>query len=95
MRTRVVELGSLPVLAPNFSSARGIAISRGITAAIPTDAPYILDVQLGSPDCIPEVLKILGEIRPDLNIPSSKVLDQGHMTMKKPAAKTRSKVPSD
>ena len=46
MRTRVVEFGPLPVLAPNFSSARGFAISSDVTLSIPTKEPYKLDAKL-------------------------------------------------
>ena len=66
MKTKAMELGSLPVLAPNFSSARGIAISSSFIAAIPSGEPYILDAQQRSPNYFPTVLEILWEIRPDL-----------------------------
>ena len=92
MKTKAMELGSLPVLAPSFSSARGIAISSSFIAAIPSGEPYILDTQQRSPDYFPTVLEILGEIRPDLNIPNSKDLNQGQVPLKKPPSKSRSKV---
>ena len=92
MRTRVVEFGPLPVLAPNFSSARGIAISSGVTASIPTKEPYKLDAQLRAPEYIPELLRILKKISPDLNIPSAKDLNQGQVLMKKPVVRAMSKI---
>ena len=91
MQTRALELGSLPVLAPNFSSSKGIAISSVFTAQIPTAAPYILDSQQRSPQYFPHLLDILTELRPELNIPSGKELNQGDTPMMKPASKRRGK----
>ena len=77
MKTKAMEFGSLPVLAPNFSSARGIAISSSFIAQIPSEAPYTLDAQQRSPQYFSYLLDILGELRPDLNIPNGKNLNQG------------------
>ena len=83
MKTIAREFGSLPVLAPNFSSTKGIAISSSYTAQVPTGAPYILDAQQRSPEYFPWLLDILGELRSDLNIPDGKNLNQGQIPLKK------------
>ena len=91
MTTKAKEFGSLPVLAPNLSSSKGIAISSSFIAQIPSRAPYILDSQQRSPQYFPWLLDILGELRSDLNIPNGKNLDQGQIPLKKSPSKTRGK----
>ena len=46
MKKRVVEVGPLPDLPPNFFSARGNAVPSKVSVGIPTKAPYILGTQL-------------------------------------------------
>ena len=87
MKKRVVELGPLPVFSPNFSSARGIAITSRVSVVIPTKEPYILGPQLRASAYVPELLRILSLIRPDLQIPGAKDLNQGQILMKKTSVK--------
>ena len=89
MKTKAMEFCSLQVLAPNFSSAKGIAITSSFTAQIPSGAPYILDSQQRSPQYFPWLLDILGELRSDLNIPNGKNLNQGQIPIKKPPIKDK------
>ena len=84
MKKRVVELGPLPVLPPNFFSAIGNTITSRVSVEIPTKELYNLGTQLRASAYVPELLRILKLIRSDLQIPGTKDLNQGQILMRKP-----------
>lgn len=84
VQQRTVELGPLPVFPPNTSLTKGTAVTRTEQIKIPTNQPYTMNSDQRSPLFVPELLRLIRLIRPDISLPSSSGLNQSQVLIKKP-----------